>query len=65
VKRLWLDHSLTIVLSVLGAVVTGVAWALEAGKAFDTLLGLGQGLLTVALFYFAANYLREKAKPED
>jgi hypothetical protein len=45
--------------------MTAGAQLLEPGNAFDTVLGLGLGVLTVALFYFAANFLREVAKPED
>jgi hypothetical protein len=37
----------------------------EGTKAFDTTLGYGLGLSTVALFYHLAGYLREKNKPED
>jgi len=62
---LWRDHSLTIILSAIGVALTGIAFMHEEGKLFDLWLGLGAGTLTVALFYFLAQFLREKAKPED
>ncbi len=63
--QLWRDHSLSIVLVLSGAGFCVLAWMLEPGKVFDTLLTLGGGLLTVAVFYIAAGSLREKNKPED
>jgi hypothetical protein len=61
----WRDHSLTIILTAVGAILTGIAFMYEEGKLFDLWLSLGAGTLTVALFYFLAQFLREKAKPED
>ena len=63
--RLWREHSLTIVLWAIGIPLTAAAWLLEPGKGFDTILSLGAGVLTVALFYTASNFLREVAKPEE
>ena len=61
----WRDHSLTLVLGVLGAIMLGVAFTYPEGRQFDLWLGLGCGVLTVALFYFLSQFFREKAKPED
>jgi hypothetical protein len=63
--KLWRNHSLTLVCWIGGFVSTGVAWTFEAGPAFDTFLGFGQGMLTVALFYTLAGPLRERNKPEE
>ena len=61
------NHSLTIVCYMIGAALVGIAWLLfdEGTKAFDTLLGVGLGLATVALFYSLAGFFRERNKPED
>ena len=61
----WRDHSLTIVMGALGALLTAGAFAFEEGKLFDLVLGLGQGTLTTAAVFFLSQYFREKAKPED
>jgi hypothetical protein len=61
----WRDHSLTIVMAAIGAALTAGAFAFEEGKAFDLVLGLGQGTLTTAALFFLSQYFREKAKPED
>jgi len=65
--RWWRDHSLTLVLGALGAIMLGVAFTFESHEArlFDLWLSLGSGVLTVALFYFLSQFFREKAKPED
>jgi hypothetical protein len=60
----WRDHSLTILCFVGGVIGIALAWCFDAGKLFDTVLGLGQGLLTVALFYSLAGSFRERNKPE-
>jgi thiol:disulfide interchange protein len=66
--RIWRNHSLTIVLTVLGCGLTALAiwlvWPLELDRWFDILSGLGAGLLTVALFNLLSGPLREKNKPE-
>jgi hypothetical protein len=59
------NHSLTLTMAVFGTAMVVWAWQHEPGPAFDTWLGMGQGMLTVALFYAAANFFRETAKPED
>jgi len=62
---IWQDHSLTIVLALIGAALTAFGFSFDEGRWFDLFMGLGQGTLTVALFYFLAQFFREKAKPED
>jgi hypothetical protein len=62
---LWRGHSLSIVLGVIGVASTLTAFQFPEGKWFDLFLGVGQGCLTVVLFYGFAGYLREKNKPED
>lgn len=64
--RIWRDHSLTIICLIVGSIGTVAAWSLfDEGKAFDTLLGLSLGFITVGLFYLMAGPFREKNKPED
>jgi hypothetical protein len=63
--RFWRDHSLTIVMAAAGAVLTAGAFLIEEGRAFDLVLGLGQGTLTTAALFFLSQWFREKAKPED
>ena len=63
--RLWRDHSLTIVMVVIGCAFTWFAFSFDEGKWFDLWLGLGQGTLTAALLFFLSQWFREKAKPED
>jgi hypothetical protein len=61
------DHSLTIACYAIGSALVGIAWIWfdEGTKAFDTLLGYGLGLSTVAAFYHLAGFFRERNKPED
>lgn len=63
--KYWYNHSLTIVMWVLGIIMTTIAFAFDAGRIFDLLLGLGGALITVALFYTLSGPLRESNKPED
>ena len=63
--NLWRDHSLSIVLAVVGVVCIVAAFRLEPGKWFDLWLTFGGGLLTVSLFYAAAGFLKERNRPED
>jgi uncharacterized protein (DUF983 family) len=67
--RFWRDHSLTIVLSVVGLLFVGVAlaveWPLDRGRWFDVWLGLGQGALTAALLFAFSGWFRERNRPED
>lgn len=66
IRRCWRDHSLTIVVAILGAICVGCAFQDEPGtKWWDVWLGSGQGLLTVAAFYLFAGWLRERNRPED
>jgi polyferredoxin len=62
--RLWRDHSLTIILGAAGVALLLWAFQHEPGNWFDLWMTLGGGLLTVALFYAAAGFLRERNKPE-
>ena len=63
--KFWQDHSLTVVMAVIGVALTAFAFAFEPGRTFDLFLGLGIGLLTVAMLFFLSQFFREKAKPED
>jgi len=65
--KFWRDHSLTIVLGILGTIGILVAFTFESSepRLFDLWLSLGSGALTVALFWFLSQFFREKAKPED
>jgi hypothetical protein len=63
-RRLWADHSLTIVTAVLGAVFIAIAIPLREGTAFDVIVGFGHGCGAVALYNIAAGWLKEKNKPE-
>jgi thiol:disulfide interchange protein len=69
VKRLWRDHSLSIILTAIGVTFVGVAvwlvWPVSRDRWFDIASGLGLGTLTVALFYGLAGCFRERNKPED
>lgn len=59
------DHSLTIFMALLGAAMIWFGFTATEDRTFDLWLGLGCGTLTVALFYIAAGFLREKNKPEE
>lgn len=61
---MWRNHSLTIVLTVIGAATLAFAWFFE-DKWWDLFSGLGQGTLTGALVFWLSRYFRETAKPED
>jgi thiol:disulfide interchange protein len=67
--KCWRDHSLTIVLTLLGLLLTGLGvwhvWPLENDRWFDIWSGLGAGTLTVALFNWLSGPLRERNKPEE
>ena len=63
-SKLWRDHSLTILCGGAGCAGIAIAWLFDEGRLFDTWLGLGHGLLTVALFYALAGAFRERNKPE-
>ena len=63
--KLWRDHSLTIVLWSFGLVCTATAFCFDEGKVFDLFLGLGLGVITVALFNTLSGPLRERNKPEE
>lgn len=64
-RQFWRDHSLTIVLTVVGLAFLGIAIPFREGTTFDVVVGFGHGTLTVALFNFLAIRFREIAKPED
>lgn len=61
---IWRNHSLTIVLLLIGTATIAIAWLFE-DKWWDMLSGLGQGILTGGLVFYLSRYFRETAKPED
>lgn len=63
-KEWWNDHSLTIVLMLIGTTVIAVSFLFD-GKWWDVGSGLGQGTLTGGLVFYLSRYFRETAKPED
>jgi predicted membrane channel-forming protein YqfA (hemolysin III family) len=68
-RRLWRDHSLTIVLAVLGLTATAISmwcvWPLERDRWFDLLSSMGMGFLTVALWQWLSGPLKEVNRPEE
>jgi lipopolysaccharide export LptBFGC system permease protein LptF len=60
--KFWRDHSLTVVLGILGTIGILVAFTFESheSRQFDLWLGLGCGVLTVALFYFLSQFLGKR-----
>ena len=62
--RIWRDHSLSIVILALGTLAIGIALMFESGKIFDSIIGIGHGLLTVGLINILSGKLRERNKPE-
>lgn len=65
-RKIWRDHSLSVVLCVIGLGFLAVALSFEPGtQVWDILLGFSQGTLTVTLFYGLAGCFRERNKPED
>jgi uncharacterized membrane protein YgaE (UPF0421/DUF939 family) len=63
--RWWRDHSLTIVMIVIGISLIVISFFVEDDRFFDLFMGLGQGTLTAALLFFLSQWFRETAKPED
>lgn len=59
------DHSLSLVGLGVGTVLTAGAWALDEGKAFDTMLGYGQSFTVVGLWGLLSGPLKEVNKPEE
>jgi len=59
--RLWRDHSLTIVLTVIGLACLGLAFV----HAWDFWLGLFHAAIGVALLNLLAGPFRERNKPEE
>jgi zinc transporter ZupT len=68
-KRIWRNHSLTVVLTAMGIGLTALAlcfvWPLEPDRWFDIFSGFGSGVLTVALFNWLSGPLVEKNAPEE
>jgi hypothetical protein len=68
VRRIWRDHSLTIILSIvaLGSTVIAVSfvWPLSPDRWFDLFSGIGAGFLTIAGFNWLSGPFRERNKPE-
>jgi hypothetical protein len=65
VKKVWENHSLTIVLALLGVMFIGIAIPLREGTWFDIIVGFGHGCGAVALYNWLAGPLKERNKPED
>ncbi len=67
-KRFCRDHSLTIILTILGVTSTGIGmwfvWPLEPDRWFDIFSGIGAGLGTVAVMNWLAGPFYERNKPE-
>ena len=61
---LWRDHSLTIVLMLIGSGLIAVGFLFD-DKWWDVVSGLGLGTLTGGLVFVLSRYFRETAKPED
>jgi len=61
---MWRDHSLTIVLAMIGVTTIAIGFLFDE-KWWDVISGLGQGTLTGGLVFFLSRYFRETAKPED
>lgn len=59
------NHSLTYVMTALGVVSIGASYPLQSGWWCDLFMGLGCGMLGVALLYWLSRHLRETVKPED
>ena len=64
-RQFWHDHSLTIIMALIGSALITISFALENDRLFDLCMGLGQGTLTAALLFFLSQFFREKTKPED
>lgn len=64
-RRIWRDHSLSIVSTVIGTGLIVWAFRFDEGQVFDLLLGLGQGVLTAALVFILSGPLRERNRPEE
>lgn len=65
IRRAWEDHSLSIVLVLLGATLFTPCYFLSEGKLFDFILGLGHGCWTGALVNVLAGSFRERNRPES
>ena len=61
---IWKNHSLTIILALIGSFLCGFAFFFNE-KWFDLILGLGQGVLTTGAVFFFSRFFKETAKPED
>jgi predicted membrane channel-forming protein YqfA (hemolysin III family) len=68
-RRLWRDHSLTIVLAVLGLTATAISivivWPIERDRWFDLVSSLGMAFLTVAVWQALSGPFVERNKPEE
>ena len=63
--RIWQDHSLSVVNTVVGIALIVLAFQFEEGRWFDLFLGLGQGVLTAGLVFILSGPLRERNKPDE
>jgi len=64
-RRLWRDHSLTIVLTVIGLACLGLAATAPDDYFWDFWLGLFHAAIGVALLNLLAGPFRERNKPEE
>lgn len=64
IKRLWHNHSLTIVSLSIGAVIVLASIPLREGTAFDLVSQLGGGLMGAGFVNALAGPFREVNKPE-
>lgn len=64
-RRIWRDHSLSIVTAVLGSVFAVVSIFTPEGKWFDYSSGLAIMFLSIGILGWLYSRFREVAKPED
>ncbi len=63
--RCWREHSLTIVSAAVGLLFLGLALPFREGTAFDVIVGLGHGALSIALLGFLSGPFRERNKSDE
>ena len=68
-RTCWNDHSLSIVLGILGLTTYAIGITLAVTtdwvRISDFILNLGHGFFPIAVFYFFSGPLRERNRPED
>ena len=67
-NRFWHDHSLSIILTILGLMLTAAGvwyvWPLDEDRIWDLLTGAGLGVGIIALYSWLSGPFRERNKPE-